>query len=202
MTRPADDRSADELGPWLERLAEPVPSPGGGAAAAVTIAVGAAVLGMTAGYAAEGDERRRAIALAARVRQDALAAADRDAAASAALVAAFRLPEDERSRAVRAGALREAATASLTVARLALPLVETLGWLAEHGDPMLTPDVVVAGRTLAAGIRSACATARSNLTAAAGVDDGALAPLRTAESDARAAAGRFDAVASRVEDAL
>lgn len=204
MTHPADDLSAGVLAPWIESLADPVPAPGGGAAGAVTIAIGAAVLGMTAGYAPEGSESRRAISLASRARQDALALADRDATASAALVAAFRLPDGAPSRAARAEALREAAAASLAVARLPLPLVDPLRWLAAHGDPMLAPDVAVAGRTLAAGVRSACATARSNLraAAAAGVDDEALAPLRAAESDARRGAGFLDAVASRVDDAL
>ncbi|MCC4907929.1 cyclodeaminase/cyclohydrolase family protein [Microbacterium sp. cx-59] len=208
MTHPGDDASTSPLAPWLERLAAPEPAPGGGAAAAVTLAIGAAVLGMTAGYAPAGADRTRALDLAAETRQRALVLADRDAAASAALVAAFRLPDGAAATAARAEALREATVTSLDVAGLGVPLPGPLAWLAEHGEPMLAPDVVVAGHTLAAGVRSAAVTARSNLTAATtvavaeGSPDETLAPLRARVAEAILAADALDAIARGVASAL
>lgn len=185
---------------WLEHLAAPTPAPGGGAAAAVTLAIGAAVVEMAAGYAPAGSDRAAAIMAAARVRAAALSAAERDAAASARLVAAHRLPA-AGSAGERAEALAEAMEASLAVASLAAPLVPPLRWLAAHGDGRLSPDVVVAARTLAAAVRSAAATARANVSAFpsedAGGDDG-----RRAERGAVALADELDDLARRVSDLL
>lgn len=204
MTHPGDDASAERLAPWLERLAAPEPAPGGGAAAAAALAIGAAVLAMTAGYAPETPERAQALDRAGRARTQALALADRDAAASAALVAAFRLPDSDAAVIARIDALRAAAATSLAVAHLGAPLSDPLAWLAAHGEPMLAPDVVVSGHTLAAAVRSAATTARSSVSAcaAAGVPDEELAPLRAGIAAAHETADALDGVAHRVAAAL
>ncbi|MDX2377671.1 cyclodeaminase/cyclohydrolase family protein [Microbacterium sp. LRZ72] len=186
---------------WLERLAATAPAPGGGAAAAMTLAIGAAVAEMAAGYAAAESHRTAALSAAADVRARALGAADRDAAASARLVAAYRLPDGDAADAERAGALAEAAGASLAIAAAAASLEPTLRWLAVYGDERLAPDVVVAARTVAAALRAAAATARSSLSALpagnAAREDGDRAEL-----DAVTLADELDDLAGRVTGTL
>lgn len=148
----------DAVSAWLDALAAPVPSPGGGAAAALTVATAAAVTTMVAGYAPDGPDCEATRAGAGGVRAQALAAARRDAAASARLVAAYR----ER-RADLARALHEATDASLAVAESAAPLAPLLTWLAAHGDPRLASDVAVAAHLAAGAVRAAAATAAGNL---------------------------------------
>ncbi|PZU40364.1 MAG: formiminotransferase-cyclodeaminase [Microbacterium sp.] len=194
------ESNAETFAVWLERLAAPVPSPGGGAAAAATLAIGAAVTQMAAGYAPEGDERDAAVAAAASGRAEALAAGERDAAASEALVAAFRLPEDARSEMVLAEALREATEASLAIAGIAAPLQQVLVALADRGDPRLLPDVIVAARTIAAAVRAAAATARANLTSGSAAGDPADSARR--EREAVALGDRLDAFAASRTDVL
>ncbi len=77
-------------------------------------------------------------------------------------------------------------------------------WLERFGEARLAPDVAVAARMLACGIRSTAVNIRGNTTsaAAAGVDAPTLQRLRAAGERAEQAAARLDAVAERVTATL
>src|SRR5260370_31021261 len=116
----------EEMGDFVGRLAARVPTPGGGAAAAMHAAVGAALLGMVAGYS-NGEQYAehqvtigRITAEADDLRDIALRLAEADAAAFTAVAYAYRLPKStEADRAVRseatARALADAARPPATV---------------------------------------------------------------------------------------
>lgn len=208
MTSSEGDASAiarTAIGSWLERLAEPAPDPGGGAAAALVVAAGAALVSMSAGYAPPGAQRDAIAAAAGHARTDALSAADEDAQASAALVAAFGLAVDhpERAQRVRTATLAAAATSTRAVG-IARTLVAPLEWLAAHGEPRLAPDVAVAARLLAAGVRATIVNLRCDATAAEqfGADAASVSALRAAESSADALADELDARAASVTASL
>lgn len=197
--------AATPLSRFLEHLAAPVPDPGGGAAAGVVIATGAALVQMTAGYAAPGPDRDRALAAAARARHDALAGAEADARVSGALVAAFRLPEETPDRAERIRtATLDAAASSVALVDIAAALTDALVWLESHGEARLAPDVAVAARMLACGIRSTAINIRCDATSAAqfGAHGGSIDGLRRDEASAHSAADLLDQLAARVTASL
>ncbi|WP_295818823.1 cyclodeaminase/cyclohydrolase family protein [uncultured Microbacterium sp.] len=201
---PMSELAASRLDDWLEKLSAPVPDPGGGAAAGIVIATGAALVAMAAGYV-RADAAAELVATATRVRGEALAAAEHDGRMSGLLVAAFRRPTDDPGR---DGALRTATVAAADVGAdlvaLAASLDGPLLWLERFGEARLAPDVAVAARMLACGIRSTAVNIRGNTTsaAAAGVDAPTLQRLRAAGERAEQAAARLDAVAERVTATL
>lgn len=189
---------------WLGELAAPAPEPGGGAAAGVVIATGAALVAMTAGYAS-GAERDGVLAVATRVRHAALVAAEHDGRMSTALVAAFRRPatDPDRAAAIVDTTVR-AADASAGLVDLAASLTSPLLWLERHGEPRVAPDVAVAARMLACGIRSTAVNLRCDTTSAvaAGADDAVAVRLRVALTRALDAAAHLDSLADRVTATL
>ncbi|MDX6355406.1 MAG: methenyltetrahydrofolate cyclohydrolase, partial [Streptomyces sp.] len=134
---------------YLERLAAREPAPGGGAAAALHAAQGAALLGMVARYttgekyAAYADEVAAITIESDQLRTRALELAAEDAAAFTAVTDAYRLPrgdEDEkaaRSRAI-AAALEGAARPPADVIAVAARVIA----LAERLLPFGNPNVV------------------------------------------------------------
>ena len=149
---------------WTRALGESVGSPGGGAGAGVMLSIAASLTSMTAGYTdAEPDrqdELNDIIARARHLRHIALQLADDDASASHAFGAAFKQPRGkERDEAIRKASLG-AAESSFTVGERAIEAIDDLAWLAEHGNPSLIADVVVAFGSL----RAAITGARTNLS--------------------------------------
>ncbi|AUG29045.1 MULTISPECIES: cyclodeaminase/cyclohydrolase family protein [Microbacterium] len=200
----APDLASARLDDWLAALAAPIPEPGGGAAAGVVIATGAALVAMTAGYAV-APHRDAVLADATRARRDALVAAEHDGRMSAALVAAFRRPAGDAQRpAAIIATTVAAAEASAALVDVAASLGSALTWLEEHGEPRVAPDVAVAARMLACGIRATAVNIRCDTTSArdAGAEVETLAPLRTALAEALAVAQRFDTLADRVTATL
>ena len=108
---------------FLDAIAAPNPTPGGGTAAAITGATGTALLTMVAGLAKTrhqtGDEASGMAAARrlAGIRERLVALADADAAAFDQVMAAYRLPkstdEEGHSQAGRQQALRAATEAPL-----------------------------------------------------------------------------------------
>ncbi|PZU48780.1 MAG: formiminotransferase-cyclodeaminase [Microbacterium sp.] len=204
MSEPETPLAAAPIGGWLERLAAPVPDPGGGAAAGLVIATGAALVEMTAGYAA-GAERDGILERASQARHEALAAADEDGRMSAALVAAFRMPADAAGRAAAiAETTVRAADSSAALVRVAASLSAPLAWLEQHGETRLAPDVAVAARLLAAGIRAAAVNIRCDATSAAdaGAPAGEVDRLAAMLAAALDDAATLDVVAERVTATL
>ncbi|PNH78288.1 cyclodeaminase/cyclohydrolase family protein [Arthrobacter sp. AFG20] len=149
---------------WTEALAQSVGSPGGGAGAGVMLAIAASLASMVAGYTeADGHQLTELADVHARVRslrEAALRLADKDASASQAFGAAFRLdPGPEREDAIHRASV-DAAKASAVLGERAIDAIGDLEWLASNGNPALVADVVVAFGAL----RAAVTGARTNVS--------------------------------------
>lgn len=147
---------------FLEVLGSSSPTPGGGAAAALAGAMGAALVEMTANltigrpkFAAVDADARAIAAEAAALRQHLAEHVDGDARAYDGVMAAYRLPratDDEktaRAAAIQA-ALVDAAEEPLAAARACAAVLP----LAERAAPILNPQVVSDVRV---GAELACA---------------------------------------------
>lgn len=160
---------------FLDLLASSAPEPGGGAAAALVGATGAALVSMVANltigrekFAAAAADMEQARARADALRASLVAAIDQDAQAFREVMASYRLPRaaDEqkaaRQRAIQA-ALREAAQVPAAVVRLC---EEVAAWslvAAEHGNPQVVSDAAVAALLADAAAQSAALNVRINL---------------------------------------
>jgi methenyltetrahydrofolate cyclohydrolase len=163
------------LDEFLASVAERTPAPGGGAAAGVACALGAALTEMAARFAGLEDAAARAAAL----RAEGLALADADLSAYAPVLEALRLPADdpERAEALRA-AQSAAADVPLAIAEAASAVAVLARELAAAGKPSLRGDAL-AGADIAAGAaRAAARLVEINLAGA--VDDPRLARARDA----------------------
>ncbi|WP_440709985.1 cyclodeaminase/cyclohydrolase family protein [Herbiconiux sp. YIM B11900] len=175
-TPPAVSTAASTVADWAGGLAEPVPNPGGGAAAGVMLSIAAALLSMVAGYTEPADGERRAElagleSRAVALREEALRLADADAEASRAFAFAYRLPAGaERDEAIRTASIAAAVSAARLGDR-AVEAVPDAEWLAEWGNPALIADVAVAGASLRAAVSSARTNVGVDLVALLGLGD-------------------------------
>lgn len=211
------------LAEWLDRLAEPVGDPGGGAAAGLMLAVSTALTSMVAGYEGRAAERRgtatapsrdagaeariplgvrRAERLRERAvarRHAALEAADADAVASRDLGAALRMPSgDDRDAAVREASLA-ATESSVTLGDLVLASLDDLAAIAGAADDVLVADVAVAVAAARAALTGARANAGSDL-ADLERHGASSADVETRHADLVAALERFDEGTARLAD--
>lgn len=167
MTAP--DYLAWPLGRFLDELASGEPTPGGGAAAALAVALGAGLVAMAARFSSA--QVADAPALAAQA--DALRArvaplAQADAAAYTEVLAAYAGPRGPgRADRIRA-ALAEAAAVPRAVAQVAAQVVELADRLAREGNPNLRGDAVAAAVLADAGARVAAQLVDINTAAAPG----------------------------------
>ncbi|MFB7896516.1 cyclodeaminase/cyclohydrolase family protein [Streptomyces xiamenensis] len=195
---------------YLSQLADRVPAPGGGAAAALHAAQGAALLGMVARYttgekyAEHRDAVERIIARTDTVRSAALRVGEEDAAAFTAVIDAYRLPKGERAEAV-AHALAGAARPPAEVVGLARAVVELATELLPIGNRNVITDIAAATEAARAAATTAPArppatTARINVEInLGGIKDEALraeltAVIATVDDIADRAARLTDAV--------
>lgn len=160
----------ETIGDFLDRLADRVPAPGGGASAALQAAQGAALLGMVARYST-GEEYAehqatidRIITEADELRSIALRLGEADAEAFAGVANAYRMPrstdaeQEERSGAI-AKALANATWPPAKLIGVAGMVIDLAGALVTIGNRNVLSDV--AGAAEAA--RAAAATARVNV---------------------------------------
>jgi formiminotetrahydrofolate cyclodeaminase len=167
---------------FLTVLGSDAATPGGGAAAALAGATGAALVSMVGRLTMgrPGMDEVEARMAAAVERADAavsrfLRLADEDAAAFEAVMSAFRMSKtgDEersaRSSAIQA-AYRGAADAPLEVARLAVELMEVADDVTTAGNPNAASDGLSAAASLHAAVVCACANVEINV---AGLHDDA-----------------------------
>jgi methenyltetrahydrofolate cyclohydrolase len=190
------------LAELLDRIAAPTPAPGGGAAAAITGAIGASLSAMVASLPRtrhdSADERTR-LDLAARdlaAHRVALARlADDDTAAVEALIAAARRPhgtaaEADARRQAMADAAREATRVPLETSRLCAEALERTRDVAAAGARVAVSDVFVAIGLLKAAADGAASNVRANiedLTDEAFVRETTRQLTRTLDAVARAA---------------
>lgn len=177
------DFSKLPLDDFLAALASEAPTPGGGTAAAVAGAMGAALVEMVAGLTlarekyASAHEAVRPIAQAARAAREELEALAReDSEAFEEVVAARRLPkETEQEKAERdrrlAASNRRAAEVPMRTARAAARLLAALPELAEKGNPNAASDAGSAALMLEAAAEAALLNVGINLS---GISDAQL----------------------------
>jgi formiminotetrahydrofolate cyclodeaminase len=177
------DFSKHRVDEFLSALGSPEPTPGGGTAAAVSGALGAALVEMVTALTlsrekfAEAHPAMRVIAEAASAaRAEMLVLAREDALSYEAVVAARRLPkgtEEEktaRSRAI-AEANRVATEVPMRTARAAVRLLAALPELVEKGNPSAASDAGTAALLLEATTAAALLNVGINLP---GVQDPAF----------------------------
>ncbi len=159
------------LSDFAAKLADKVPSPGGGAVAAVTLAHGAALASMVLRYslgrpalAAHETDNAAALAELDAMRATALSLADRDAAAYARLAALWKLPAGD---AVREGhfpaALQEAIDAPQAIVDLAERACALLTHLPARTNARLGSDLAIAANLCALAADAAAWNVRVNL---------------------------------------
>jgi methenyltetrahydrofolate cyclohydrolase len=180
----SDDMLSAPLGDVLGHIASEVPSPAGGSAAAIAVAMGAGLTAMCARNSREWPEARGATAQAEtlRARIEPLAQADAEVYENA--LAAFGLPErlePEVRDATLGVALERAAAVPLAIAEVGADVADLAADLAEKGNPRLRGDAVAGALLAEAGTRAAAHLVRVNLGAIA--DD-----VRVIRADANAEA--------------
>jgi len=163
------------IGDFLAALGSASPAPGGGSAAALAGAVGAALCGMAARMT-EGKEKYRASwADMERVRREAgeqeallRRLVDEDTAAFMAVMAARRLPRSTpQEQAARTTAVQAAMARAAQVPASTLAAIRTLSALArlaaQRGNPACVTDAGTAAVMLRAGAAAAAWNVRVNL---------------------------------------
>jgi len=161
--------------PFLEAVAEPTATPGGGSVAALAGALGASLGQMVASLsrkkksqASHADQLSDALAefqASARALSEAI---DRDAASFSHVMAAYKLPKDtselERQRdAAVQQALHGAASVPLEVARASAEVFDRLGQLESISSPSMYSDIRVGRLMAAAAVRGALENVAINL---------------------------------------
>lgn len=160
------DFAGETLGGFLDRVASSDPAPGGGAAAAVSIALAAGLVSMVARFSADQVDDASGIADEAnRLRQSALDLAAHDAAAYGKVLSAFRLPKTSAERPGRLRtALEGAAEVPLAAAEAAATTAALAARLALEGNRNLHGDAVVAVLLADAAARGAAKLVELNVT--------------------------------------
>jgi len=159
---------------FLDALASSAPTPGGGGAAALMGATGAALLSMVAnltigkkGHEEVEPEMRRILLQAEDLRAQLTAMIEDDVVAFNALMASYRLPkETEEQKAARAAAiqhgLRGATEAPMACARAAAAVVRLSRRTAEIGNRNVISDAGVGVLAAQAALRSAALNVHIN----------------------------------------
>lgn len=163
----AGDRT---ISSFLEALAAREPAPGGGAAAALHAAQGAALVGMVAVYSDRGEDEA-AIDLARRIAQDAeslrLRAMDLiqgDMDGFGAVASAYRMPKDtDADKAARRQAIAEASVAAAQPPADVIEVATRVVELCRELLPIANRNVITDVAAAADAARAAAATARMNV---------------------------------------
>jgi formiminotetrahydrofolate cyclodeaminase len=183
---------------FLEELAARVPAPGGGAAAALHAAQGAALVGMVARYStgekyAEHQETvERIIAESDELRAAALRLAEDDAAAFTAVADAYKLPRDtDEEKAARSAAIAVSLIGAGRPPAAVIALAERVVVLAAELLPVGNPNVISDVAAASEAARAAATTARVNVEInLSGIRD------EQARAELGAAAGAVDDIAA------
>lgn len=162
---------------FLDRLAGPSATPGGGSATAIMGAMGAALVSMVANltlgkprYQAVEEEMRTLLARAEALREQLLNVIEDDVAAFDRVMAAYRLPkETEADKARRQlamqSALKAATETPMTCARLCAEVIELCRLAAEHGNANLITDAGVGALAAQAALKGCALNVTVNLNA-------------------------------------
>ena len=160
----------ESIAGYLDALASPAPTPGGGSVAALVSALGCAlgemVCALTPG-ATEHPQVHEAAKHLTALRAASVAAMARDEAAYAGYIAATRLPKrttDEKAarRAAMQAALITAAEAPLGLAQSALAALNVMPWIATHGNKHVLSDARIGAMLAELAVRAALINVRIN----------------------------------------
>jgi len=175
MERGANKSLAAAVRPFLEAVAQPTATPGGGSVAALVGALAANLGQMVAGLSgtkkpgAAHKERLDEVVIEFDAASCRLATAiDRDAESFQSVIVAYKLPNNtpeeirQRHTAIQ-GALARAIEVPLEIAREASQLFERLGQLEPLSSPSMLSDVRVARLMASAAVRSALENVAINL---------------------------------------
>jgi formiminotetrahydrofolate cyclodeaminase len=178
---------------FLDELASEQPTPGGGGAAAIMGAVGAALVSMVANltigkknYEAFDTELKATNAAAEKVRAELTAAIDEDVVAFNAVMGAYGLPRGtDEEKAARAAAiqsaLKQATDAPLRAVKACHEVIKLSAIVAEKGNVNVISDAGVAVLAANAGLRSAALNVYIN---AKSIKDRDFAEIRLGEVNA------------------
>ena len=160
---------------FIDELAAPTPTPGGGSAAAFSAALGAGLVSMVAGLTigkkkyAEVEAQMQAVRVhAEKLREDLTLAVDDDAGAFEAVMGAYRLPKDtpEQKKARTASiqsATMNAAHVPLHVAEGAVKVMELALMCVESANVNAVSDAASAAAMAKAGLTAAGYNVRINV---------------------------------------
>lgn len=160
---------------FLDHLASGEPVPGGGAAAALAVAAGAALVAMvcrlTIGrekYRAHQDAMTAALQRAEQIRSRALRLYADDTAAYSAVMAAYRLPRGaEEERAARAArieaAMKGATEVPLRTVDLAAQVIELCAGIVDGANPNALGDLAVGALSARTALEGSAINVRINL---------------------------------------
>jgi formiminotetrahydrofolate cyclodeaminase len=158
--------------PFIEQLAAPTATPGGGSAAAASGAMAAGLAGMVASmsrgkkaYAQHEAQLSEAIARLATLREELKAAIDADAESYNAVMKAYKAAKEagEGGKALINAALREATSVPLGVAERATEVAEIAATLRPVTSPMMKSDLTTAIALAGAAVTGALANVEINL---------------------------------------
>ncbi|MGH6838454.1 MAG: methenyltetrahydrofolate cyclohydrolase [Methylocella sp.] len=178
---------------FLDDLASERPTPGGGGAAALSGAIGAALVSMVANltigkknYEAVSEEIEAVNAKATALRAELTGAIEEDVVAFNAVMGAYGLPratDEEKARRTAAiqAALKEATQAPLRAVKACFEVIRVSAVAAEKGNFNVISDAGVAVLCANAGLRSAALNVFINAKA---IKDRDFAEKRVAEVDA------------------
>jgi formiminotetrahydrofolate cyclodeaminase len=163
----------ETIGGWLEELASSAPAPGGGAAGALEVAMGAALVEMVCNltigkpaYAEHEATMTEARDRAAVIRREAIGLAAEDADAFDAVIAAYRLPkETDAEKEARSARIQEALAKAADVPRRTATAASEVIGLAEQIVPGANPNVVSDAAAAAAAARGALVSSLLNIDA-------------------------------------
>lgn len=175
---------------FLDGLASSAPTPGGGGAAAISGAMGAALLSMVCNltigkkkYVEVEAELREVLAKSEALRAELTGMIADDVAAFDAVMGAYGLPKDtDEQKAARAekiqAALKVATDVPLACCRVCRQVIDLSETVADKGNLNVISDAGVAVLSAHAGLRSAALNVYVN---AKGLDDRAFAEARLSE---------------------
>ena len=184
----------DGLKPYLHDLASASPTPGGGAAAAVTVAQGLALLSMVCNltigkkkFSAVEDQAKDILEQLSTLRAAALSGAEADMNAFTAVMQAWRMPaETDAQQSIRKAALatatRNAAEPPFQLMALAARALPLAAQLEKIGNPNVLSDVLVGRHLLIAGYKSSQENVEVNLNNLA-PEDSFVSEMRTKMND-------------------
>jgi len=151
------------VGRFLNALSAPTPDPGGGAVAALAVALAAGLCVMTARLSGRHLPAAEEMAERAGLLRDRAAPlAQADVEAYGAVLAALRAP----GRAGAAAALSAASAVPMEVAEIGAEVAAVAAAIAAGGNPNVRGDAITAALLAASGARAAAALVRINLTGA------------------------------------